>query len=124
MSFFLDLEDELAMRTILDDNLSLSLPDMVTSTADLGAFSYVSWRADSVRPEDACIFGSRTEHQPYMALLNDTALLLYSRQPKDENFTYGSINITITQLNSWNRDLSIGKVDRIWMVKLKDYLVD
>lgn len=124
MSFFLDIDDEFTMRDILKDNLSLSAEEIVNSENDLGDFCYALWHSDQVRRDDICVFSSRCEHQPYMGLLSDTAILLFSRKPKEDEIFYGDITFKASMLNDWKNDISIEEVCRRWMLNIKDYLID
>lgn len=70
MSIFLDGVDEFAMREILDRHIT-SASEICGSRADMGDFGYVLWRAKGIRKGFSGIFGTRTEHSPYMIIMND-----------------------------------------------------
>ena len=119
MSIFLDGEDEFAMREILDRYIT-SASEICGSRADMGDFGYVLWRTKGIRKGFSGIFGTRTEHSPYMIIVNDMVVMLLSgvsrlkRFVLDESLEAGWGRLSeMVKLDCRERDRSSGKLHSV-----------
>ena len=119
MSIFLDGEDEFAMREILDRYIT-SASEICGSRADMGDFGYVLWRTKGIRKGFSGIFGTRTEHSPYMIIVNDMVVMLLSGVSRLKRFVldesleagWGRLSEMVKQ-DCRERDRSSGKLHSV-----------
>lgn len=104
MSIFLKGEDEFKMREIIDHHLT-NLTDISLSSEDMGDFGYVLWRTKGIKKGFSGIFGTRTEHSPYMIIVNDMIIMLISEVSKlKDNFTYAGWEISLDSINTYKEE--------------------
>lgn len=77
MAILLGIEDELAIRSILDKAITTK-KEIEKSTEDSGDFGYVVWRTKGIKKGYSGIFGTRTLDSPYLIILNDLVVMLIS----------------------------------------------
>lgn len=125
MSIFLDGEDEFAMRGILDRNIT-SIAGICGSSADMGDFGYVLWRAEGVRKGFSGIFGTRTEHSPYMIIVNDMVVMLLSGVSKlKSSVEYAGWEIAQDSINTYKEpDVLINEISLEEFARLKRFVLD
>ena len=125
MSIFLDGEDEFKMREILDKNIT-NLSDISQSTDDMGDFGYVLWRTKGIRKGFSGVIGTRTEHSPYMVVINDIVILLISSVSQlNENFTYAGWEISLDSINTYKEgDVSVNEITLEEFARLKRFVMD
>lgn len=125
MSIFLDGEDEFAMREILDRCIT-SLPEISQSEADMGDFGYVLWRAKGIRKGFSGIFGTRTEHSPYMIIINDMVVLLISHLSQlDADFEYAGWTIALDSINTYKEEeVVVTEISLEDFARLKRFVID
>ena len=124
MSIFMDVEDELPLRRMLNDNILDSLKAIETSKSDLGTWKYAIFRAEGLKEGDKGIFGYRKERAPYVVMYNDLVMVFYSHDPADEELTLGPISIDRAYLNDWHEQEKEQLVDRRWFWNVRDWLVE
>ncbi len=125
MSIFLKGEDEFKMREILDRCIT-TIPEISRSDADMGDFGYVLWKAHGIKKGFSGIFGTRTEHSPYMIIVNDMIALLVSDLSKiKDGFTYAGWEIALDSINSYKGDeVVITDISLEDFAQLKRFVID
>ncbi len=82
MGVFMDATDELKIRNILDQNLK-SANEIKASKVNLGDFGYLLLRYDGkLLKGDSGILGTRSPKSPYVILVADYVVILYSNYSK------------------------------------------
>ena len=125
MSIFLDGEDEFAMREILDRHIT-SASEICGSRADMGDFGYVLWRTKGIRKGFSGIFGTRTEHSPYMIILNDMVVMLLSGVSRLEGpVEYAGREIARDSINTYKRpEVLVNEISLEEFARLKRFILD
>lgn len=124
MGIFMDMEDELSLRRLLDENMLDSAQEIADSNSDLGEWKYAIFRAEGLREGDKGIFGHRKESSPYVVMYNDLVMVFYHSNPSDEEFAIGPITIERTNLNDWHSAERSVTVDRRWFMNVRDWIVE
>ena len=124
MSIFMDMDDELSLRRLLDDNMLDSVSAIAGSNADLGNWQYAIFRAEGLCDGDKGIFGYRKECSPYVVMYNDLVMAFFHAEPSDEELQIGPINIDRENLNDWHSPERTVKVDRRWFMDVRDWCVE
>lgn len=124
MSIFMNMEDELSLRRLLNDNMLDSAQDISNGEADLGDWKYAIFRASGLRDGDKGILGCRKECSPYVVMYNDLVMVFYHSNPTDDELTIGPIKVSRENLNDWHiAEKEIG-VDRRWFWNVRDWFVE
>ena len=125
MSIFLNGEDEFAMREILDRCIT-SLPEISQSEVDMGDFGYVLWKTKGIRKGFSGIFGTRTEHSPYMIIINDMVILLISNLSQlDADFEYAGWTIALDSINTYKEEeVVVTEISLEDFARLKRFVID
>lgn len=124
MSIFMDMEDELSLRRLLDANMQDTVQDISKSTSDLGEWKYAIFRAAGLREGDKGIIGYRKESSPYVVMYNDLVMVFYHAAPSDEELSLGPINVKRENLNDWHSEERSITVDRRWFWNVRDWMVE
>ncbi len=125
MSIFLKGEDEFDMRRILDENVT-TLEAIEKGTNNLGDFGYVLWRTKGLQKGDSGIFGTRTEHSPYMIIVNDMVVLLIADMSKTRrNFNYAGWQIEKECINTYATEGEIiNEISLEEFARLRRFIID
>ena len=125
MSIFLDGEDEFAMRGILDRHIT-SASEICGGSADMGDFGYVLWRTRGIRKGFSGIFGTRTEHSPYMIILNDMVVMLLSGISRLKgSVKYAGWEIAQDSINTYMRpEVLVNEISLEEFARLKRFILD
>lgn len=124
MSIFMDMEDELLLRKLLDDNILDTVKQIAESDTDLGDWKYAIFRAEGLRDGDKGIFGHRKESSPYVVMYNDLVMVFYHDAPEDKDLVLGPITIDRNNLNDWNTPEKSVNVDRRFFMDVRDWVVE
>lgn len=124
MSIFMDMNDELSLRKLLDDNILDSTKEMEDNTTDLSEWKYAIFRASGLRVGDKGILGYRKECSPYVVMYNDLVMVFFHKNPTDAELTIGPINIQREMLNDWHSAEKATSVDRRWFWNVRDWFVE
>lgn len=124
MSIFMDMEDELQLRKLLDDNILDTVKQIAESDTDLGDWKYAIFRAEGLRDGDKGIFGHRKESSPYVVMYNDLVMVFYHDAPEDKDLVLGPITIDRNNLNDWNTPEKSVNVDRRFFMDVRDWVVE
>lgn len=125
MSIFMSGEDEFSIREILDRAL-LSKDEMCSSEEDLGDFGYVLWRCRDVMKGDSGIFGTRTQHSPYMIIVGEMVVLLYAGLSKlKRSIHYANWTIERDSFNTYqDEDVFVTDIELEDFARLKRFVID
>ena len=125
MSIFLDGEDEFAMREILDRRIT-SASEICGSSADMGDFGYVLWRTKGIRKGFSGIFGTRTEHSPYMVIVNDMVVMLLSGVSRLKGTVeYAGWEIALDSINTYRKpEVLVNEISLEEFARLKRFVLD
>lgn len=124
ISVFLDMEDELELRTILNNNIGVSQKEIEQSDSDLGNWKYAIFRAEGLRDGDKGIFGSRQERSPYVAMYNDLVMVFFHNTPREQELTLGPICVDKSFLNDWHQDEVEKTISRRSFWDVRDWIVE
>lgn len=124
MSIFMDMNDELSLRELLDDNMLDSVKEIEERETDLAGWQYAIFRAEGLREGDKGILGYRKESSPYVVMYNDLVMVFYHSVPKDTELTIGPINVKREMLNDWHSFEKATLVDRRWFWDVRDWMVE
>lgn len=124
MSIFMDMNDELPLRELLDNNMLDTVKEIEESEADLGGWQYAIFRAEGLREGDKGIFGYRKECSPYVVMYNDLVMVFYHSAPTDTELTIGPIDVKREMLNDWHSIEKASLVDRRWFWDVRDWMVE
>ena len=122
MSIFMDVEDELPLRRMLNDNILDTLNAIEASDTDLGTWKYAIFRAEGLKEGDKGILGYRKESSPYVVMYNDLVMVFYHKEPCDDELTIGPISVDRTYLNDWHQQEKETIVDRRWFWDVRDWI--
>lgn len=125
MSIFLDGEDEFAMRGILDRHIT-SVSEICGGSADMGDFGYVLWRTRGIRKGFSGIFGTRTEHSPYMVIVNDMVVMLLSGVSRLKGTVeYAGWEIALDSINTYRKpEVLVNEISLEEFARLKRFVLD
>ena len=124
MSIFMNIEDELSLRKLLDENILDSDKAIAESDNDLGEWKYAMFRAEGLKEGDKGIFGYRKECSPYVVMYNDLVMVFYHNDPSDEELEIGPIVVDREQLNDWHSPEKSVVVDRRWFWNVRDWFIE
>lgn len=124
MSIFMDMNDELPLRRLLDDNMQDTLKDIEGANTDLGEWRYAIFRAEGLREGDKGILGYRKECSPYVVMYNDLVMVFFHDEPSDAELTIGPIIVQREMLNDWHDPEKFTRVDRRWFWNVRDWFVE
>lgn len=124
MGIFMDVNDELSLRKLLDENMLDTAREIAESCTDLGKWRYVTFRAEGLKDGDRGIFGSRKESAPYVVMYHDLVMVFYHSLPSDEELTVGPISVKREMLNDWHSPEKSSTVDRRWFWNVRDWIVE
>lgn len=124
MGIFMEMEDELSLRKLLDENILESDKAIAESDNDLGEWKYAMFRAEGLKEGDKGIFGYRKECSPYVVMYNDLVMVFYHSDPSDEELKIGPIDVDREQLNDWQSPEKSVVVDRRWFWNVRDWIVE
>lgn len=124
MSIFMEMNDELPLRRLLDDNMQDTLKDIEEANTDLGEWRYAIFRAEGLREGDKGILGYRKECSPYVVMYNDLVMVFFHDEPSDAELTIGPINVQRKMLNDWREPEKYTRVDRRWFWNVRDWFVE
>lgn len=121
MSIFMDMNDELSLRKLLDDNILDTVKDIENSDADLGGWQYAIYKAEGLRDGDKGILGYQKECSPYVVTYNDLVMVFYHSEPTDAELSVGPITVRREILNDWHSAEKSVTVDRRWFWDVRDW---
>ncbi len=124
MSIFMDMNDELPLRKLLDDNMLDTAKDIEGSDTNLGEWRYAIFRAEGLREGDKGIMGYRKECSPYVVMYNDLVMVFYHSNPTNDELQIGPITVVRDMLNDWRSPEKSTKVDRRWFWDVRDWFVE
>lgn len=124
MGIFMDIEDELPLRRLLNDNILKTADEIAENDSDLGEWKYAMFRAEGLQDGDKGILGYRKECSPYVVMYNDLVMVFYHDTPSDEELKIGPIEVVREQLNDWHSPEKTTKVDRRWFWNVRDWIVE
>lgn len=124
MSIFMDMNDELPLRKLLDDNVQDVLKDIERGDSDLGEWRYAIFRAEGLREGDKGVLGYRKECSPYVVMYNDLVMVFFHKEPTDAELNMGPINVQREMLNDWHNPEKSTLVDRRWFWNVRDWFVE
>jgi len=124
MSIFMDMNDELSLRKLLDDNILDTIKDIENSDANLGEWQYAIYWAEGLRDGDKGILGYQKECSPYVVMYNDLVMVFYHSEPEDEELCVGPITVRREMLNDWHSAEKSVTIDRRRFWDVRDWLVE
>ena len=124
MSIFMDMEDELSLRRILDENILDTTQEIAASNADLDSWKYAIFRAQGLFDSDKGIFGCRRECSPYVVAYNDLVMVFFHNDPEDEELAVGPIRVERAKLNDWHSEERTESVSRRWFMDVRDWVAE
>lgn len=124
MSIFMDINDELSLRELLDDNMLDTAKDIAESDTDLGEWQYAIFRAEGLKEGDKGILGYRKESSPYVVAYNDLVMVFFHNVPTDAELSIGPIIVKRDNLNDWHSPEKSVVVDRAWFWDVRDWFVE
>lgn len=124
MSIFMEMDDELSLRKLLDDNILDTVQNMERSGADIGGWKYAIFRANGLKDGDKGILGYRKECSPYVVMYNDLVMVFFHCDPEDFELSIGPINVKREMLNDWHSPEKTTPVDRRWFWNVRDWFVE
>ena len=124
MGIFMDIEDELHLRRLLNENILGTTDEIAKNDSDLGEWKYVMFRAEGLKDGDKGILGYRKECSPYVVMYNDLVMVFYHDTPLDEELKIGPINVVREKLNDWQGPEKTTMVDRRWFWDVRDWIVE
>lgn len=124
MSIFMDMNDELSLRKLLDDNMLDAAKDIEESNTDLGEWKYAIFRAEGLREGDKGILGYGKPCAPYVVMYNDMVMVFYHSNPSDAELTIGPITVQREMLNGWKNPEKSVTVNRRWFWDVRDWFVE
>lgn len=123
MSILMDIHDELKIREILQNCLSMDRSAIEKSTMDLGDYGYVIWKTDGIQKGDSGIFGTRARHCPYIIILNDLIVALVKDDGSKHKIGYKTV--PTENVNSWkDDDIYIGSLSLEEFARMKRWMID
>ena len=124
MSIFMDINDELSLRELLDDNMLDTAKDIAESNTDLGEWQYAIFRAEGLKEGDKGILGNRKDSSPYVVAYNDLVMVFFHNVPTDAELSIGPIIVKRDNLNDWHSPEKSVIVDRAWFWNVRDWFVE
>ena len=124
MSIFMDMQDELSLRELLDENMLETIKEIEDSCADLGLWQYAIFRAEGLRDGDKGILGYRKECSPYVVMYNDLVMVFYHNTPTDTELKIGPITVQRELLNDWHSPEKAFLVNRRWFWDVRDWFIE
>lgn len=124
MSIFMDINDELSLRELLDDNMLDTAKDIAESNTDLGEWQYAVFRAEGLKEGDKGILGNRKDSSPYVVAYNDLVMVFFHNVPTDAELSIGPIIVKRDNLNDWHSPEKSVIVDRAWFWDVRDWFVE
>lgn len=124
MSIFMDINDELSLRELLDDNMLDTAKDIAESNTDLGEWQYAIFRAEGLKEGDKGILGYRKDSSPYVVAYNDLVMVFFHNVPTDAELSIGPIIVKRDNLNDWHSPEKSVVVDRAWFWDVRDWFVE
>ena len=124
MSIFMDINDELSLRELLDDNMLDTAKDIAESNTDLGEWQYAIFRAEGLKEGDKGILGNRKDSSPYVVAYNDLLMVFFHNVPTDAELSIGPIIVKRDNLNDWHSPEKSVIVDRAWFWNVRDWFVE
>jgi len=124
MSIFMDMNDELSLRKLLNDNTLDTPKDIERNDIDLGSWRYAIFKADGLQDGDKGILGYRKECSPYVVMYNDLVMVFYHKEPTDAELNIGPINVKREMLNGWQFPEKSTQVNRRWFWDVRDWFVE
>lgn len=124
MSIFMDINDELSLRELLDDNMLDTAKDIAESNTDLGEWQYAIFRAEGLKEGDKGILGYRKCSSPYVVAYNDLVMVFFHNVPTDAELSIGPIIVKRDNLNDWHSPEKSVVVDRAWFWDVRDWFVE
>lgn len=122
MSIFMDMNDELSLRELLDDNMLDTTKEIENSDSDLGEWKYAIFRAEGLRNGDKGILGYQKECSPYVVMYNDLIMVFFHNNPTDDELNIGPITVKREMLNDWCSAEKSMTIDRRWFWDVRDWL--
>lgn len=123
MSIFMDMNDELPMRRLLNDNILSTKDEIISSNSDLGNWKYAIFRIEGLRNDgDKGVLGYRKECSPYVVTYNDLVMVFYHDNPSDEELKIGPITVDRENLNDWHSAEKCVTKDRRWFWNVRDWI--
>jgi len=125
MSIFMKGEDEFEIREILDKFITTK-EDIMACAEDMGDWGYVLWRTKGIQKGDSGIFGTRTEHAPYMIILNDMVVLLIREVSKlNANISYAGWQIELDGINTYKEEeIIVNEISLQEFALFKRFVID
>lgn len=124
MSIFMNINDELSLRELLDDNMLDTAKDIAESNTDLGEWQYAIFRAEGLKEGDKGILGYRKDSSPYVVAYNDLVMVFFHNVPTDAELSIGPIIVKRDNLNDWHSPEKSVIVDRAWFWDVRDWFVE
>ena len=123
-SIFMSGEDEFEIRRILNANIT-TIQEISKSEIELGDFGYVIWRTKGLIKGDSGIFGTRTQHAPYLIIVNDLVVLLVNKVSKiKRDFPYAGWEIALDSINTYkNDDVYMTEITNEEFAQFQDFIV-
>ncbi len=124
-SIFMSGDDEFEIRRILNENIT-TIQEIVKSEVVLGDFGYVIWRTKGLIKGDSGIFGTRTQHAPYLIIVNDLVVLLVNQVSKmKRDFPYAGWTIGLDSINTYkDEDVYVTEISNEDFARFKDFIVE
>lgn len=123
MNIFMDINDELTLRELLDKNILGTEKEIAESDTDLGEWKYAIFRAQGLREGDKGILGTRMEYAPYVVSYNDLVMVFFNHDPSDEELKVGPITVKRDYLCDWRSEEKSEEVGRRWFWDVRDWFV-
>lgn len=124
MSIFMDMNDELSLRRMLDNNILGTIKEIEEDNTNLGEWKYAMFRIHGLKDGDKGIFGHRKESSPYVVMYNDLVMVFFHNNPSDEELSLGPVQVHRNQLNDWQNGEQSASADRRWFMDVRDWLVE
>lgn len=124
MSIFMDMNDELPLRRMLDISILGNIKEIEEDNTNLGEWKYAMFRILGLKDGDKGIFGHRKESSPYVVMYYDLVMVFFHNNPSDEELSLGPIQVHRDQLNDWLNPEKSSFADRRWFMDVRDWIVE
>lgn len=124
MSIFMDMNDELPLRRMLDESILGTIKEIEDGNSNLGEWKYAIFRIQGLKDGDKGILGYRKESSPYVVMYNDLVMVFFHNNPSDEELSLGPIQVYRNQLNDWQNPEKLTFADRRWFIDVRDWIVE
>ena len=124
MSIFMDMNDELPLRRMLDESILGTIKEIEDGNSNLGEWKYAIFRIQGLKDGDKGILGHRKESSPYVVMYNDLVMVFFHNNPSDEELSLGPIQVHRDQLNDWQNPEKLTFADRRWFMDVRDWIVE